>query len=82
MLFGTDTLTLADKLSIIASIAAGVQHLHESNIVHRDLVARNVLLAKSKQGKISEYVSIRLQVSVSPRASDPERIAVVFALFL
>jgi len=33
-------------------------HLHLENIIHRDLAARNVLLTKSKQPKISDFVRI------------------------
>jgi len=31
-------------------------HLHIENIIHRDLATRNVLLTKSKEPKISDFV--------------------------
>ena len=38
-------LTHAQKMSISQGAAAGVAHLHEQDIVHRDIAARNVLLS-------------------------------------
>ena len=34
-------LTLQDKLKLASAIANGIGHLHERNIIHRDLVSNN-----------------------------------------
>jgi serine/threonine protein kinase len=35
--------------------ARGIQHLHEQNIVHRDIAARNMLLTHTGQIKVSDF---------------------------
>jgi len=45
---------LSLKIEWMKQIAAGMSHLHEEGVVHKDLAARNVLLTKSEVCKISD----------------------------
>lgn len=47
--------TFDQKLKIIEGIASGLLHLHEGGIIHRDMAARNILLAKGMVPKISDF---------------------------
>lgn len=38
-------LSVAQQLTLIAGIARGILHLHNNNVVHRDIAARNVLVS-------------------------------------
>ena len=48
------SIPVALKLSILRDTACGVNHLHSSGVVHRDLNANNVLLSKSLQAKVAD----------------------------
>jgi hypothetical protein len=51
----------ADQLMRIAHGAAcGVAHLHRLSVVHRDIAARNVLLAKDDTPKVADFGMARL----------------------
>jgi serine/threonine protein kinase len=39
---------------ILTSLSSGILHLHKSNVVHRDIAARNVLLVESNKGSIAK----------------------------
>eukprot|EP01122_Echinamoeba_exundans_P006350 TRINITY_DN1761_c0_g1_i3.p1 TRINITY_DN1761_c0_g1~~TRINITY_DN1761_c0_g1_i3.p1 ORF type:complete len:554 (+),score=105.73 TRINITY_DN1761_c0_g1_i3:396-2057(+) len=49
------TLTIDDKMKIIAELVSGMIHLHAEKILHRDLAARNVLLTEEGDCKISDF---------------------------
>jgi serine/threonine protein kinase len=49
------TLSVDDKLKIIADLVSGMIHLHAEKILHRDLAARNVLLTEEGDCKISDF---------------------------
>jgi serine/threonine protein kinase len=38
-------LSVVQQLNLIAGIARGILHLHNNNVVHRDIAARNVLVS-------------------------------------
>lgn len=38
-------LTVQQQLTLVAGIARGILHLHNNNVVHRDIAARNVLVS-------------------------------------
>ena len=40
-------LSVQQQLTLIAGIARGILHLHNNNVVHRDIAARNVLVRTS-----------------------------------
>ncbi len=46
------------KQSIAKGAAAGLQHLHNQGIVHRDIASRNVLLDQNLTPKISDCKNI------------------------
>jgi serine/threonine protein kinase len=51
-----DPPSLEDRLIYISSFSHGVMHLHENNIIHRDLASRNILIGAGGISKISEFV--------------------------
>jgi len=50
-----DKLTDYDKVSLSASISAGMQHLAREKIAHRDLAARNILLVQGSPHFFSDF---------------------------
>jgi tRNA A-37 threonylcarbamoyl transferase component Bud32 len=48
-------LSLGRKIRILASVARGLHHLHGAGIVHRDIAARNILIAKGWMPKITDF---------------------------
>lgn len=48
-------LSEADKLHILQTCATGLAHLHHEHIVHRDIAARNILVAPPLKAKVAEY---------------------------
>ncbi|KAL6040780.1 Ephrin type-A receptor 1 [Balamuthia mandrillaris] len=53
-------LTHPEMIRIAMGITAGMQHLHSENIIHCDLAARNVLLSKSLDAKVSDFGMARV----------------------
>ncbi|MEZ4911071.1 MAG: protein kinase [Saprospiraceae bacterium] len=55
----SDTLLPKQRLTIINGLLNGVSHLHKAGIIHRDLKAGNILIAKDQKGeyipKISDF---------------------------
>ena len=47
-------LSLEQKLKILYDVALGLQYLHDTPILHRDLTAKNVLLTKDLRAKIAD----------------------------
>jgi len=43
------------RLKVVRGIAAGMAHLHSIGIIHRDLSARNVLLAEDYEAKVADF---------------------------
>jgi predicted Ser/Thr protein kinase len=55
VLFETKALsTPAEQIALADAIARGIDHLHQNNIVHRDLAVRNILLHRGEP-KISDF---------------------------
>ncbi len=55
VLFNTDKLSSpAEQIALAEAIARGIDHLHQNNIVHRDLAVRNILLHHGEP-KISDF---------------------------
>lgn len=55
LLFETEkNWTEAEQINLAAAIARGLDHLHQNNIVHRDLAVRNILLHHGEP-KISDF---------------------------
>lgn len=48
------------KLSILEDVANGLAYLHSLNIVHGDLIPRNVLLSSCFKAKISDVWNLRI----------------------
>lgn len=48
------------KLSILSDVANGLAYLHSLNIVHGDLIPRNVLLSSCFKAKISDIWNLRI----------------------
>lgn len=44
-------LNLVEKVQIAKGVISGIQHLHNNNIVHRDLKSANILIAEGYQGE-------------------------------
>ncbi len=65
VLFEGDRLrTPAEQIALAEAIARGIDHLHQNNIVHRDLAVRNILLHKGEP-KISDFGMSRKLKEVS-----------------
>jgi hypothetical protein len=48
-------LSVVQQLNLIAGIARGILHLHNNNVVHRDIAARNVLLSSAGEPKVADF---------------------------
>ncbi len=70
-------LSPAELLQIAYDAACGVMHLHECKIVHRDIAARNVLLAGKKDlvAKVSDFGMARNVESVYSGVSSEQHTA-------
>jgi len=52
-------LPVADALLVIAQVAEGLRHLHQKNIVHRDIKPGNVLLDERGRAKLGDFGSLK-----------------------
>jgi serine/threonine protein kinase len=70
-------LSAAELMQIAYDAACGVMHLHECKIVHRDIAARNVLLAGKKDlvAKVSDFGMARDIESVYSGISNEQHTA-------
>ena len=61
--------------SVALMCAAGLAHLHHSNVVHRDIAARNVLLTSSGVAKLTDFgmSKVRCGRNVSERVDSRKR---------
>ncbi|KAG0327960.1 hypothetical protein BG004_002642 [Podila humilis] len=59
------------KLFIASDIARGLHFLHEVGIIHKTLRAKNVLLTKYNQAKITNFRQSRLESAQTRPMSDP-----------
>ncbi len=65
ILFKTEKLrSPAEQIALAEAIARGIDHLHQNNIVHRDLAVRNILLHHGEP-KISDFGMSRKLKEVS-----------------
>ena len=53
-------LTNTEKITIFKKAAAGIEFLHEYDLIHRDIAARNILLSGVKYNKIKESTKIKI----------------------
>jgi serine/threonine protein kinase len=54
-----------EKFEFVKGIARGLLHLHNHNIIHRDLAAKNILLSETRVPKISVYFPFVIALSLS-----------------
>ncbi|KAF9361160.1 hypothetical protein BGX34_007290, partial [Mortierella sp. NVP85] len=60
-----------DKLYIAADIARGLHFLHEVGIIHKTLRAKNIMLTRFGQAKITNFRQSRLESAQTRPMSDP-----------
>lgn len=58
--FGKGTLTWTHKVRLLRDAALGLQHLHDEGLVHRDVAARNILIADGWVAKMSDFGMARM----------------------
>jgi WD40 repeat protein len=49
------SLTLPDRLSLVARVCDAVQHAHDQGIIHRDLKPANILVEENGQPKVLDF---------------------------
>ncbi|GJP48933.1 hypothetical protein CLOM_g8207, partial [Closterium sp. NIES-68] len=54
------TLTLQQRMEVLAGVARGLEYLHQFDIVHRDIKPANVLLDANMQAKVSDFGLVRM----------------------
>ncbi|EDQ85738.1 uncharacterized protein MONBRDRAFT_34096 [Monosiga brevicollis MX1] len=54
-----ESLTRAQKLSILLDVARGIEHLHSHGVAHRDLKSGNVLISSDFRAKVSDFGSVK-----------------------
>jgi len=60
---------MRDMVSISTGIAAGLQHLHAHNVVHRDLKSSNVLLDEHFEAKVSDFGLAKIRTVIQQTSS-------------
>ncbi|KAF9947405.1 hypothetical protein BGZ65_008833, partial [Modicella reniformis] len=60
-----------DKLYVAADIARGLHFLHEVGIIHKTLRAKNIMLTRFGQAKITNFRQSRLESAQTRPMSDP-----------
>lgn len=83
-LMQADTLSLADKVDLIAQVASGLAAAHNRGIVHRDVKPSNVMVMPGNRAKIMDFGVARMQTSEvktrtgvmlgSPKYMSPEQV--------
>ncbi|KAF9084450.1 hypothetical protein BGX23_010509 [Mortierella sp. AD031] len=66
-----DEMDWEQKLFIAADIARGLHFLHEVGIIHKTLRAKNILLTRFNQAKITNFRQSRLESAQTRPMSDP-----------
>lgn len=64
------TLSWRDRFRIAADTALGLQHLHEANVLHRDIKSLNILLDRDSRAKLCDFGLATLKASST--LSDPK----------
>jgi serine/threonine protein kinase/predicted Zn-dependent protease len=62
-----ESLTLLEKLEIMADVAQGLQCAHENGVVHRDVKPANIMRLKDGSVKIMDFGIARLVNAAAPR---------------
>jgi len=57
---------------IIKGVIAGMVHLHQEGIIHRDLSSRNILLTQTYDAKVSDFGMSRIMKSVDSGSTKSE----------
>src|SRR5450631_2019771 len=80
----TQTLPVADVLSIVSQVAIGLAYAHEHGIVHRDVKPANIMVGADVHVKITDFgiarmesASVRTQTGMvlgSPKYMSPEQV--------
>ena len=48
-------LTQADRIEILINISKALKHIHEMNLIHRDIHCRNILVDENRRILISDF---------------------------
>eukprot|EP01121_Diplochlamys_sp_Union-15-3_P006160 TRINITY_DN1666_c0_g1_i3.p1 TRINITY_DN1666_c0_g1~~TRINITY_DN1666_c0_g1_i3.p1 ORF type:complete len:190 (+),score=31.31 TRINITY_DN1666_c0_g1_i3:578-1147(+) len=54
-IFNDQPISIRTSLQIMLGVAEGLKQLHDSNVIHRDIAARNILLDKNKKPKLADF---------------------------
>jgi len=49
------SLTLPDRLGLLARVCDAVQHAHDKGVIHRDLKPANILVEETGQPKVLDF---------------------------
>jgi len=60
-----NTLTLEDKLSIMAQMCTGLHFAHQKGIIHRDIKPGNIMLLRDGQVKILDFGIAQIQTNTT-----------------